>query len=237
MKVKRFAPLAMALAVLTTGGVFAAWSYAGTNAGSGVSPKLQFGMENVSISTSRGVYSVTTSGEKIFSIDQKKVDSENPANNDYTAVLKVADNAKIVIRFTPNKGVDGDIVENGLESKFFFTFKKGATPTKYKMDAQGNYDANGTEYDVVTLDSAQTTIYPKTDSPVAGNAYWTKASDNVSFVYELDKAAIEARVALSQDFVLDTIDEYYAFGDCLDTYTCAVVVQDPTATDTVTPQQ
>ncbi len=238
MKIKRFAPLILVLAILTTGGVFAAWNFAGSNAGSGISGELQFGMENVQYSTSRGTYSVTTNGQKIFTIDQTLVDKVNPENNDYTAKLVVNPSAQITIKFTPNKGANADIIEHGLLSEFFFSFKQGVTQAPYTMDGNGNYTSENPTYSVpvIALENTKVQIHPITDNPDASKNYWVKSSGtDSSFVYTLDAKEIAKYVALNnketpdgKGFVLDTIEEYYAFGTCLDSgYTCAVVVQDP----------
>ncbi len=248
MKIKRFTSLIVVLAILTMGGVFAAWNFAGSNAGSGVSGELQFGMENVQYSTSRGTYSVTTNGQKIFTIDQTNIDTGNPNNNDYTAKLVINPTATITIKFTPSKGVSGDIATHGLLSEFFFSFKQGVTQTPYTMDANGNYttEANPAySVPIITLDSTKVQIHPKLDNgeqEEADKLYWTDAGDGVSFSYTLDAMAIAKYVALNNEatkdgagFVLDTIEEYYAFGTCLDGgYTCALVVNDPTDTTTST---
>ncbi len=243
MKFKRFTALIVLLALLTTGGVFAAWNFAGSDAGSGISSELQFGMENVQYSTPRGMYTVTTNGQKIFTIDQTKIDTANAENNDYTAKLVIADNAQIIIKFTPNLGVSDAIAENGLLSEFFFSFKQGTTRANYTMDENGNYTTDpdpAYSVPIIVLDSTKMQINPITATPEEGKLYWTKSADGKSFTLTLGKADIEKYVKLNNaatpngaGFVLDTIEEYYAFGSCLDQgYTCAVVVQDPTPSQT-----
>ncbi len=238
MKIKRFTSLLLVLALLTTGGVFAAWNYAGSSAGQGISTELQFGMENVQTSVSSGTYNVATNGQKIFTIDQTKVDTANPENSDYTAKLVVNPTAEITITFTPNKGASADVIENGLTSEFFFSFKQDSTQKPYTMDADGNYttEANPAySIPIITLNSDKTTINAIVDAPDSNKAYWKESGDGKSFTYKLDATAIEEHVKLNNSatkdgagFVLDTIEEYYAFGGCLDSgYTCAVVVQDP----------
>ncbi len=238
MKLKRFAPLCIMLAILTLGGVFAAWNFAGSNAGTGISGELQFGMENVQYSTSRGTYSVTTNGQKIFTVDQTKIDTATPANNDYTAKLVVNPTATITIRFTPNLGASDEVVTNGLLSEFFFTFKQGSVQTPYRMDADGNHVENGvegTDYQAIILDGVKVKIRPMDETPGTDELKWMTAADGNGFTVTLGATEIAKHVKLNDvGFVLDTIEEYYAFGSCLDSYTCAVVVQDPTANDSAT---
>ncbi len=241
-KIRRFATLVLVLALLTTGGVYAAWNYAGTNAGYAISNPATFGLENVEYSTSRGTYTVSSNGLKAFAIDQTLVDKNNPANNNYTAKLVVNPDIKITITFTPNYGASEEVWNHGILSEFFLTFAKNSTQSLYTMDDEGNYTTENPTYSVpaITVDDTHMTINPHTDSPEDGKYYWTKNlnsdGDVTNFTFVIDATMLESLVALNNSatpggtgFVLDCIEEYTAFAACLSNgYSVAFVVQDPT---------
>ncbi len=237
MKIKRFATLIIALALLTTGGVFATWSYAGSDAGYAISKDMNFAMENSSVSMSNGTYYVTVSeGSSVFTIDQKGQDASNP---DYTAELKVNPNATITVKFVPNVGANTDVKERGILSEVFFDFAKGSERQTYNMDNNGNYTTvENAPYkvEIISLKKDKITINPISDAPVEGQNYWTKTADGFTFTLDADdiKEYVSLNNADTKDgagFYLDTMDEYLAFSGCLGKgYTVALVVQDPRRT-------
>ncbi len=233
-KIRRFASLVLILALLTTGGVYAAWNYADAQAKT-VTTGISMHMESVSISTARGTYTIaphTNSGfSGIVTIDQKAVAGVNGATtNDYTAVVKI--NGYITITFTPNVGVgaEEDVVDKGIETKAFLAFKQSSTQVGYPMDAEGNYDENGTPTQILTIDTTGWIINPV---GTADAECWVANGDG-SFSYVITADMIAEQVTLGETFILDTLSEYNAFSNILEggSYTIGCVVQDPTASGT-----
>jgi hypothetical protein len=76
---------------------------------------------------------------------------------------------------------------------------------QYAIDAEGNYDVNGTKTDIFS--------FPTCSEAAPINITWAPQTDG-TFTYTFDKAAIEAAVQIN-NFVLDSKTEHDAFKDCL----------------------
>lgn len=116
---KKFSALvALALCVII-GGVYATWTYAGTE----LDPthmELSHSLEGAVQEGSIGTYVIDTNSVMI-KIDQT-------ASNDYTAVLKVS--GEMTIRFTPAAGASQEVLANGVPSHAYFIIS-GVDENKY----------------------------------------------------------------------------------------------------------
>ena len=117
---------------------------------------------------------------------------------------RIAIHVYLKVTFTPAEYAPQEIKQNSVPSELYF----GTTTTmEYKMDAAGNYSAEGTPTDILTFSNASDGVF----SP---NITWTKESDG-TFTYTMDEEALRAAISLSQTFVLDTKAEHDAFRDAL----------------------
>ena len=127
---KKITILSSLLALATVGGVYATWTYAGTNDIVDAFTEAKVTLEGATLNGSNGLYTVTTN--LVMTIDQK-------SENDHTAVLNYASNngdpMHITIRFTPAAFAPEEIKKAGVPTEYYF----GTTvDMKYKIDAQGN---------------------------------------------------------------------------------------------------
>lgn len=184
----------IALAVcLTIGGVYATWHYAGTNDIADAFAEAKITITDAEFDGANGVYHIESN--LVLEVDQ--------ANDDHETVLNfLANNGEAIylkITFTPADYAPQTIKDEGVPTEFYFTT---TTEMEYKMDAEGNYDENGTATPILTFSNPSDGVF----SP---NVTWVK-QDNV-FVAEYDEAALRAMISLSQTFVLDTKAEHDAF--------------------------
>ena len=208
---KKITVLSSLLALATVGGVYATWTYAGTNDIVDAFTEAKVTLEGATLNGSNGIYSVTTN--LVMTIDQQ-------AENNHTAVLNYASNndkdMHITIRFTPAEFAPETIKKSGVPTEYYFGT---TTDMKYTIDAQGNYDPTGTAKDIFALGHVS-------DGKFVANVTWTKYdklgnvlndpnAHGAYFEMTFDANAIAANIKLSQDFVLDTKEEHDAFSKAL----------------------
>jgi hypothetical protein len=191
--------LLMALMLLVTvSGVYAAWTYAGTNDIADAFAEAKVTIADVELTGANGTYKIESN--LVLSIDQANTNHEAKlvfaSNNDQAIYLKVT--------FTPAENAPEDIKKGAVPSELYFGL---TTPMQYKMDDKGNYSATGTAVDIFTFANPG-------DGDLNNIFEWTK-EDNGTFTYTLDQAALEAQIALSQTFKLDTKAEHDAFREAL----------------------
>lgn len=187
--------LLVALALLiTVGGVYATWSYSGTNDIGDAYGEAKVEMAGFELTGANGTYKVESN--LILTVDQ--------ANEDHEAELEFSSNNSapifLTVTFTPAANAPQTIKDNAVPSELYFGV---TTPMQYKMDGDGNYSAEGTAKDIFKFTNASDGIF----SP---NVTWTKKADG-SFTYTLDEIALKNQISLSQTFVLDIKAEYDAF--------------------------
>ena len=78
---------------------------------------------------------------------------------------------------------------------------------QYKIDAEGNYDKDGTAVDIFTFSNVG-------NGTLDANVTWTPESDG-SFSYTLNADQLKTMISLSRTFVLDTKAEHDAFRTAL----------------------
>ena len=181
----RLGLIALLLVCITITGVYAVWTYAGTNDIADAFAEAKVTIADVELTGANGTYKIESN--LVLTIDQ--------ANEDHEAelVFSANDGQPIYLRvtFTPATNAPQNIKENGVPSELYF-----GTTTEMKY--------NGV--DIFT--------FANSGNDVLDNIFtWTKQTEggNVSFVYELDQAALEGMISLSETFVLDTKAEHDAF--------------------------
>ena len=197
---KKLSALIALMLCVTIGGVYATWTYAGTNDIADSYAEAKVTIADAELTGANGTYKIESN--LVLVIDQ------NPDNTNHESILLFQSNNDqpiyLTITFTPADNAPKDIKENAVPSEFYF----GTTvPMQYKMDAQGNYDANGTPTDIFTFANPSDTVFTP-------NVTWEK-QDNGTFTYTLNADQLKAQIALSQTFVLDIKSEHTAFHDAL----------------------
>ena len=181
----RLGLIALLLVCITITGVYAVWTYAGTNDIADAYAEAKVTIADVELTGANGTYKIESN--LVLTVDQ--------ANNDHEAKLVFGANdgqpVYLKVTFTPAANAPQEIKENGVPSELYF-----GTTTEMKYDG----------VDIFT--------FANSGNGVLDNIFdWTKQTEdgNVSFVYELDQAALEGMISLSQTFVLDTKAEHDAF--------------------------
>ena len=218
---KKLSLLIALLLCVTITGVYAIWTYAGTNDIADSYWEAKVTITDAELVGANGTYAV--SSNLVLTVDQK-------APNDHTAVLVFgttdgSETPYLTVTFTPSTSAPIDIKNDAVPSELYFTT---STEMKYKMDPQGNYSADGTPTDIFTFANPSDGVF----SP---NVTWTKGENGV-FTYTLQGEALKAMISLSQDFVLDRKSEHDAFreavnGNILVRVTDGVVTNDAPATN------
>ena len=205
----------VALAVCTTvGGVYAAWTYAGTNDIADVFSESKVVIADTELTGANGVYTITSN--LVLTVDQR--------DDDHYAKLVFSSNdsnpISLKITFTPSANAPANVKENAVDSELYFGT---TTEMTYSMDQYGNYSE---EDDAVARDIFVLT--PTANGTLDKNIDWTKQADG-SFTYELNQTQLETMIKLnvftvnvkdSEDtitdtFRLDTKAEHDAFRTAL----------------------
>ena len=195
---KKLSAIIAMVVCLTIGGVYATWSYAGTNDIADAFAEAKVTITDAELTGANGTYKIESN--LVLSIDQK--------NEDHEAELKFASNNSdpifLKVTFTPAANAPKDIKDNAVPSELYFGL---TTPMQYKMDAEGNYSATGTPTDIFKLKDVS-------NNELDVNVTWTKESDG-TFTYTVDEDWLKEQIQLSQVFVLDTKAEHDAFREAL----------------------
>ena len=206
---KKLSLLVALLLCVTIGGVYATWTYATDNDIYDAFSEAKVTITDATSAGANGVYKIESN--LVLSIDQ--------ANDDHEAVLLFestnTEDPYLKITFTPASYAPADIKENGVPSELYFGL---TVPMQYTIDADGNYDADGTAVDIFVFANETNGIFEE-------NVVWNKEADG-SFTYTLDKTALQTQISLNHaelcgvnnaggKLVLDTKAEHDAFRECL----------------------
>lgn len=190
----RLGLIALLLVCITITGVYAVWTYAGTNDIADAYAEAKVTIADVELTGANGTYKIESN--LVLTIDQAN------SNHEAKLVFGANDGQPIYLRvtFTPATNAPQTIKKNGVPSELYF----GTTATmQYKMDASGNYSETGTPVDIFT--------FANSGNGELDNIFtWEKNLDG-TFTYTLDQADLEGMISLSQTFVLDTKAEHDAF--------------------------
>ena len=195
---KKLSLLILLMLCITISGVYAAWTYAGTNDIADVYTEAKVTIADVELQGANGTYHI--SSNLVLTVDQ--------ANEDHEAKLVFASNNTeaifLKVTFTPAANAPQNIKENAVPTEIYYTV---TTPMQYKMDAEGNYSESGTPTDIFTFSNIS-------DDELNHLIAWTEEGDG-TFSYTMNETDLKAAISLSQTFVLDTKAEHDAFGVAL----------------------
>jgi hypothetical protein len=188
---KKLSILIALMLCITVGGVYAVWTYAGTTDIVDKSVESKVVIADTKIETANGIYTIESN--LVLTVDQ--------ANDEHEAVLKFGSNnseaPQLRVTFTANAHAPADVKANAVESDLKFGW---TTPMQYKMDAEGNYDANGTSKNIFVLTDHDDIVWEK---------------DGNTFVCVLDEDELKTHIQLNGTFKLDTKAEHDQFGEAL----------------------
>lgn len=195
---KKLTVLLALMLVVTIGGVYATWSYAGTNDIADSFAEAKVTITDAVLTGANGTYTIESN--LILSIDQKNDNHETEliysSNDGQPIFLKVT--------FTPASNAPQEIKNAAVPSELYF----GTTTTMtYSINADGDYDSNGTATEIFKFKN-------KSDGQFSKNFEWHPEADG-TFTYTMDEAALKEEIQLSQTFVLDTKGEHDKFREAL----------------------
>lgn len=195
---KKLSVLIAIMLCVTIGGVYATWTYAGTDDIADAYAEAKVTIADAELTGANGTYKVESN--LVLTVDQ--------ANDEHEAKLVFSSNNSdpifLKVTFTPAANAPQTIKDNAVPSELYFTT---TTEMEYKMDADGNYSATGTPTKIFTFANPA-------DNEFNANVTWTPEADG-SFTYTLDQSQLEAMISLKQPFVLDLKSEHDAFREAL----------------------
>ena len=195
---KKLSVLIARMLCVTITGVYAAWTYAGSNDIADQLVESKVTIAGAELVGANGVYTIESN--LVLTVDQANTDHEAKlvfsSNNSEDIYLKVT--------FKPASNAPQNIKQNAVDTEIYYGV---TTPMQYKMDAQGNYSATGTAKDIFTFSNPS-------DGVLNNLITWHKETDG-SFTYTMNQTDLETAVQLSQTFVLDTKAEHDAFREAL----------------------
>lgn len=217
---KKLSLLITLLLCVTITGVYAVWTYAGTNDIADVYTEFKITIADVKLTGANGTYVITSN--LVLVIDQANTDHEAElvfdSNDDKPIYLRVT--------FTPSENAGQDIKDHAVDSELYFGT---TTDMLYTIDANGNYDPNGTPTPILTFANPG-------NQTLDNLIVWVGPDENGVFTYTMNEEQLRAMISLSQTFVLDTKAEHDAFrtalnGNIVARVTDGVVTEDAPAVD------
>ena len=179
---KKLSILIALLLCVTVSGVYAVWTYAGTNDIADAFAEAKVTIADVELTGANGTYKIESN--LVLTVDQKNADHEAElvfGSNDSNPIY-------LRVTFTPSANAPADIKAHAVPSELYF----GVTTAM-------QYDG----VDIFTFANPGDGVLNQTFS-------WTPESDG-TFTYTLDETALKTQIQLSQTFVLDTKAEHDAF--------------------------
>ena len=192
---KKLSLLITLLLCVTITGVYAVWTYAGTNDIADVYAESKITIADVELTGANGTYTITSN--LILVVEQ--------ANDDHETRLDFFSNdgqpIYLTVTFKPSEKASQTIKENAVPSELYFGT---TTPMQYKMDAEGNYASNGNPVDILKFKNPG-------NQTLDNLIVWEYDNENGVFTYTMNEAQLREAISLSQTFVLDTKAEHDAF--------------------------
>lgn len=219
---KKLSLLITLLLCVTITGVYAVWTYAGTNDIADVYTEFKITIADVKLTGANGTYVITSN--LVLVIDQA------PNTNHEAELLFQSNDGKdiyLTVTFTPSSNASQNIKEHAVPSELYFGT---TTDMLYTIDANGNYDPNGTPTPILAFANPG-------DGELNNFINWGEPDANGVFTYTMNKAQLEEMISLSQTFVLDTKAEHDAFrtalnGNIVARVTDGIVTEDAPAATT-----
>ena len=196
---KKLSVLIALFMCVTIGGVYATWTYAGTTDITDGHKEIFVTIPDAVVEGTYGTYLVEANFDLVI----------DDTNKDHIAELvflsKDQADPKLKVTFTPNEATATPAIKaNAVDTELYFTT---TTTMQYKMDAEGNYSANGTGVNIFT--------FKNPGNGTLDNVFdWTKQDDG-TFTYELDLDDLKEQISLTQDFLLDSKSEHDAFREAM----------------------
>ena len=188
---KKLSILIALMLCITIGGVYATWSYAGTNDIADQLVETKVTIANIEYKEANGTYAIESN--LVLTVDQ--------ANQQHEAKLVYgsnnSDDPYIKITFTAADYASPEIKENAVPSELYFS-----TTTTMQYE-----NKDGQLVDIFWLSN--------TGNNQLDNTFTWTSEGNGKFSYTLDKAAIESCIKLNGTFVLGTKAEHDAFRTAL----------------------
>ena len=198
MKIKSITALLVLALCVTIGGVYATWTYAGTDDVADVYYESKVTIADTELSGANGKYTVESN--LVLTIDD--------TNNDHVAELIFGSNndqpVYLKITFCPEDYATPDIKLNGVPSELYFTT---TTPMQFRVDEDGNYDASADPVDIFRFSNPGNGVLDNTFE-------WVKEDDG-TFTYTLGLTDLQDMIELSQTFILDEKTEHDLFRQAL----------------------
>jgi hypothetical protein len=195
---KKLSILIALMLCVTITGVYAAWTYAGSNDIADQFVESKVTIAGAELVGANGVYTIESN--LVLTVDQ--------ANSNHEAKLVFGSNNSdpiyLKVTFKPATNAPQDIKLNAVPTEIYYGV---TTPMQYTMDAQGNYSATGTAKDIFNFSNPS-------DDELNNLITWNKETDG-TFTYTMDQDDLETAIRLSQTFVLDTKTEHDAFREAL----------------------
>ncbi len=183
---KKFSVLIALFLCVTIGGVYATWTYAGSEDIVDSFAEAKVTITDATLSGSNGTYEVTSN--LVLTIDD--------TNDDHKAELVFGSNNDapifLTVKFTPAIHAPQEIKDNAVKSELYF-----GTTTEMKYG----------ETPIFTFANPG-------DGVLNNDFTWTKQADG-TFTYTLNESDLKAQIALTEAFFLDTKAEHDAFRTAL----------------------
>ena len=204
---------------VTVGGVYATWMYSGNTDIVDREAEAMIALAGADFDGAAGNFAISSNLK--LTIDD--------TNNDKDAELIFASTdgqpIHLTITFTPSANADDDVKEKGISAEFYTKFN--AQP--YKIDADGNYSAEGTATPILNIfnpsdGSVNFNILPMGSTTAANQ--WTWNDEGGYFEVTFDEAALRDMISLTQAFRLDAKSEYDQFHACLEGSVITLCVTD-----------
>ena len=204
---KKLSMLIALMLCITIGGVYATWTYAGTNDIADAYAEAKVTIANVQLSGAHGYYEITSN--LVLEVDQN-------APGDHTAKLVFGSNDTqeiyLNIKFTPYENGDGIYKTNAVDTEFYFTT---TTTMEYKMDTQGNYSESGTPTPIFTFSNPSDGVFSPNLSTNGTTPFAWELQPDGSFLCTFNQTQLESMIQLSTTFVLDSKAEHDKFREAL----------------------
>ena len=158
---------------ITITGVYGAWSYAGTDDIADVYTEAKVTIADVELQGANGTYTIKSN--LVLIVDQVNEDHEAKlvfeSNNSEPIYLKVT--------FTPAANASQAIKEKAVPTEIYYAT---STTMQYTMDAEGNYDAEGTNVKDIF-------VFSNVSDGKLNNTITRTAEADGTFSYTMDQPA------------------------------------------------
>lgn len=200
---KKLSIIMALLLCLTIGGVYATWSYAGTNDIADAFAEAKATIADAELVGANGTYKVESN--LVLTVDQ--------ANDEHEAELVFSSNdgkpIHLTVTFTPSINAPENIKEKAVPSELYFGT---STTMQYPIDEDGNFKEDGEKTDIFKF--GDNNKYAS-DGKFEENITWSGPDSNGVFTYTLNGDNLKSMIQLSQAFKLDLKSEHDKFRECL----------------------